>query len=74
MSREVTAQFPGTVWKIEVSVGDKVERDDDLLILECMKMEIPLVANTAGMVVEIRCAEGDVVEEGQVLAVIEELP
>ena len=72
MNREVKAQFPGTVWKVEVSPGDEIERDDDLVILECMKMEIPLVADAGGRVIEIRCAEGDVVEEGQILVVIDE--
>ena len=72
MNREIKAQFPGTVWKVEVSPGDEIERDDDLVILECMKMEIPLVADAGGRVIEVRCAEGDVVEEGQILLVVEE--
>lgn len=72
MNREIKAQFPGTVWKVEVSSGDEIERDDDLVILECMKMEIPLVADAAGRVIEVRCAEGDVVEEGQILLVVDE--
>ena len=72
MNKEIKAQFPGTVWKVEVTPGDVVERDDDLVILECMKMEIPLVADARGRVSEVRCAEGDVVEEGQVLVVVDE--
>ena len=72
MNKEIKAQFPGTVWKVEVAPGDHVEQDDDLVVLECMKMEIPLVAEVEGRVVEIRCAEGDVVEEGQILLVIDE--
>ena len=72
MNREIKAQFPGTVWKVEVSPGDEIERDDDLVILECMKMEIPLVADAGGRVIEVRCAEGDVVEEGQILVVVDE--
>ena len=72
MAREIPARFPGTVWKVEVRVGDRVERDDDLLIIESMKMEIPVVAERGGVVEEIRCAAGDVVEEGQILMVVEE--
>ena len=72
MAREIPARFPGTVWKVEVRVGDRVERDDDLLIIESMKMEIPVVAERDCVVEEIRCATGDVVEEGQILMVVEE--
>ena len=68
---EVKAELVGNVWKIVVAVGDKVEEDDVLLILESMKMEIPVVAPGAGTVREIRVRETDVVKEGQVLAVIE---
>ena len=72
MAREIRARFPGTVWKVEVRVGDRIERDDDLLIIESMKMEIPVVAERDCVVEEIRCAGGDVVEEGQILMVVEE--
>ena len=72
MAREIPARFPGTVWKVEVRVGDRAERDDDLLIIESMKMEIPVVAERDCVVEEIRCAAGDVVEEGQILMVVEE--
>lgn len=72
MAREIRARFPGTVWKVEVRVGDRVERDDDLLIIESMKMEIPVAAERDCVVEEVRCAEGDVVEEGQILMVVEE--
>lgn len=68
---EVKAELVGNVWKIVVAVGDKVEEDDVLLILESMKMEIPVVAPGAGTVREIRVRETEVVKEGQVLAVIE---
>ena len=68
---EVKAELVGNVGKSVVSVGDKVEEDDVLLILESMKMEIPVVAPGAGTVREIRVRETEVVKEGQVLAVIE---
>lgn len=68
---EVKAELVGNVWKIEAKPGDTVEEDDILLILESMKMEIPVVSPVAGRVAEIRVKETDVVREGQVLAVIE---
>jgi acetyl-CoA carboxylase biotin carboxyl carrier protein len=68
---EVKAELVGNVWTIEVKPGDRVEEDDILLILESMKMEIPVVAPVAGTVKEILVAESEVVKEGQVLALIE---
>jgi acetyl-CoA carboxylase biotin carboxyl carrier protein len=72
MAEEIKAHITGTVWKIEVAVGDSVEEDDDLIILESMKMEMPVVASCDGTVKEILVSEGDAVEEGQVLIVLEE--
>ena len=60
----------GTVWKITVAVGDTVAEGDDLMILESMKMEIPIEAEADGTVTEIAVAEGDAVEEGQHLATL----
>jgi acetyl-CoA carboxylase biotin carboxyl carrier protein len=71
MATEVKAELVGNVWKVEAKAGDKVEEDDILLILESMKMEIPVVAPVAGTVREILVKEQDVVKEGQVLAVID---
>jgi len=68
---EVKAELVGNVWQIEAKPGDEVAEEDVLLILESMKMEIPVVAPVAGTVKEIRVKEQDVVREGQVLAVIE---
>jgi biotin carboxyl carrier protein len=68
---EVKAELVGNVWKVVAKPGDKVEEDDVLLILESMKMEIPVVAPRAGKVSEIRVKETEVVREGQVLAVLE---
>jgi len=68
---EVKAELVGTVWKIEARPGQQVQEEDVLIILESMKMEIPVLAPKAGTVREIRVKEQDVVKEGQVLAVIE---
>jgi biotin carboxyl carrier protein len=68
---EVKSEVTGTVWKIERRVGDQVEADDELMILESMKMEIPVPTPTAGTVAEIRVAPEDSVSEGQVVAIIE---
>ncbi len=70
MATEVEAQITGSVWKIEKTVGDVVEPDDVILILESMKMEIPVEAPCAGTIREVRVGEGDSVEEGDVLVVI----
>jgi len=71
MATEVKAELVGSVWKVEAKAGDKVEEDDILVILESMKMEIPVVAPVAGTVREVLVKEQDVVKEGQVLAVID---
>ena len=68
---DIAAHITGNVWKIEVSVGDEVEDGDTVVILESMKMEIPVEAEDDGTVKEIRCAEGDSVSEGDVLVVLE---
>ena len=72
MAVEVEAQITGNIWKIETSVGSEVEEDGVLLIIESMKMEIPLESPCDGRVSEIRVTEGQSVEEGDVLVVIEE--
>jgi len=71
MATEVEAQITGNVWKIETAVGDSLEEEDVILILESMKMEIPVEAPCAGRLAEIRVQEGENVEEGSVLAVID---
>jgi acetyl-CoA carboxylase biotin carboxyl carrier protein len=70
MATQVEAQITGNVWKIEKAVGDAVAEGDAILILESMKMEIPVEAPCAGRIAEIRVAEGQSIEEGAVLAVI----
>jgi acetyl-CoA carboxylase biotin carboxyl carrier protein len=66
----VHAHITGTVWKIEVAVGDSVEEGDTVAILESMKMEMPVEAEASGTVESILCAEGESVEEGQALVVL----
>jgi len=61
----------GKVLKIEKQVGDRVEEDDVVIVMEAMKMEIPVVAPTGGVVKEIKVAPGQAVEAEQVLATIE---
>jgi acetyl-CoA carboxylase biotin carboxyl carrier protein len=67
----VEAHITGNVWKVEVAVGDKVSDGDTVVILESMKMEIPVEAEDDGTVTEIRCQEGQSVSEGDVLVVLE---
>jgi acetyl-CoA carboxylase biotin carboxyl carrier protein len=68
---DVEAHITGTVWKIEVKVGDEVDEGDTVAILESMKMEMPVEAEDPGKVAEIRCEEGQSVSEGDVLVVLE---
>ncbi len=70
MSEEVTAPISGKVWKILVKAGDKVQVEDELMILEAMKMENPIYAPVDGTIAEIKVAEGDQVEANQLLLVI----
>lgn len=72
MSIEVKAHITGTVWKIEVDEGDEVREEDTLILLESMKMEVPIEAPEDGVVGEILVEEGDAVTEGQVVMVLEE--
>ncbi len=68
---DVEAHITGTVWKIEVEVGDSVQEGDPVVILESMKMEMPVEAEDPGVVTEIRCTEGQSVSEGDTLVVLE---
>jgi acetyl-CoA carboxylase biotin carboxyl carrier protein len=70
-SVEIEAHITGTVWKIEVAVGDNVEEGDTVVILESMKMEMPVEAEDPGVVKQILCAEGESVSEGDPLVVLE---
>ena len=71
MANEVRAEMVANVWKVLVSEGDSVDDGDTLVILESMKMEIPVLADFAGRVASMAVGEGDVVQEGDVIAVIE---
>ena len=68
---EVEAHITGTVWKIECTVGDTVEEGDTVVILESMKMEMPVEAEDGGTVVEILCEEGQAVSEGDALVLLD---
>jgi acetyl-CoA carboxylase biotin carboxyl carrier protein len=68
---DVEAHITGTVWKIECEVGDEIEEGDTVVILESMKMEMPVEAEDAGTVKEILCEEGQAVNEGDTLVVLE---
>jgi acetyl-CoA carboxylase biotin carboxyl carrier protein len=65
---EIRAEMVANVWKIVVNQGDTVSDGDTLVILESMKMEIPVLAESAGTVAEIAVSEGDVVQEGDLIA------
>jgi acetyl-CoA carboxylase biotin carboxyl carrier protein len=71
VTTNITAHITGTVWKIEKKAGDQVAQGEPVVILESMKMEMPIESPQAGRVSEIRCNEGQAVEEGAVLAVVE---
>lgn len=68
---EVKSQISGTVWQVLVEVGQQVEEEEDLIILESMKMEIPVSAPVTGTVKEIRVSPNQPVQEGDVLLVLE---
>ena len=68
---DVEAHITGTVWKIEVAVGDQVSDGDTVVILESMKMEMPVEVEDDGTVSEIKVQEGQSVQEGDVLVVLE---
>ncbi|GAA0802616.1 biotin/lipoyl-binding carrier protein [Spirilliplanes yamanashiensis] len=72
MAEEIRAEMVANVWKVVVAAGDSVEEGDTLVILESMKMEIPVVAEVDGVVAQMAVNEGDVVQEGDLIAVIED--
>ncbi len=68
---DLIAPIAGNVWKIHVALGDTVEMDDEVIILEALKMETPIYCDDGGTISEINVKEGDAVNDGDVLAVIE---
>ena len=68
---EVRAEMVANVWKVVAAEGDTVADGDTLVILESMKMEIPVLAEASGTVARLAVAEGDVVQEGDLIAVID---
>ena len=68
---EIRAEMVANVWKVVAAQGDHVDDGDTLVILESMKMEIPVIAEDAGTVTKLAVAEGDVVQEGDLIAIIE---
>jgi acetyl-CoA carboxylase biotin carboxyl carrier protein len=72
VSTEIKAHITGTVWKIEVQAGGVVSEGDTVIILESMKMEMPVEAPASGTIREIKIKEGEAVDEGKVLAILDE--
>jgi acetyl-CoA carboxylase biotin carboxyl carrier protein len=71
MRSKITTEIAGQVWKLVAQLGDDVAADAPIVILESMKMEIPILAPTAGKLIELHVAEEDMVAEGQLICVIE---
>jgi acetyl-CoA carboxylase biotin carboxyl carrier protein len=71
MADEIRAEMVANVWKVVATPGAEVEEGDTLVILESMKMEIPVLAESDGVVAQLAVNEGDVVQEGDLIAVIE---
>ncbi|WP_239310119.1 MULTISPECIES: biotin/lipoyl-binding carrier protein [unclassified Frankia] len=74
MAEEVRAEMVANVWKVVVGVGDTVSAGDTLVILDSMKMEIPVLSEDGGRVAQIAVREGDVVQEGDLIALLDGLP
>tara|TARA_B100000686_G_scaffold337705_1_gene409181 strand:+ start:191 stop:412 length:222 start_codon:yes stop_codon:yes gene_type:complete len=72
LSKEIKSHLTGTVWKIEVALGESVEEDEDYIILESMKMEMPISAESNCVIKDILVTEGEAVEEGQVLLIVDD--
>ena len=72
MATQIKAHITGTIWKIKVEVGQQVDEGDTLVIIESMKMEMPIEAADPGRVVEVKAKEGQAVNEGDVLLVIDD--
>jgi biotin carboxyl carrier protein len=71
VAEEIRAELAATVWKVVVSEGDRVEDGDILVILESMKMDIPILSEVTGQVIELAVCEGDAIQEGDLIATVE---
>lgn len=71
MAEEIRAEMVANVWKVVAAAGDEVQGGDTVVILESMKMEIPVLTESAGRVREVAVGEGDVVQEGDLIAIVE---
>jgi acetyl-CoA carboxylase biotin carboxyl carrier protein len=71
MTEEIRAEMVANVWKVVVAEGDTVSDGDTLVILESMKMEIPVLSEVEGTVSKLAVSEGDVVQQGDLIAVVE---
>jgi biotin carboxyl carrier protein len=71
VASEIKSEITGKIWKVEAAVGQAVDQDEQIVVIESMKMEIPVLAPNKGVIREIRVAEGEDVLEGQVIAVID---
>jgi len=71
VAEEIRAEMVANVWKVVKAAGDEVDEGDTLVILESMKMEIPVIVESSGVVARIAVDEGDVVQEGDLIAVVE---
>ncbi len=67
----VKSEIAGNVWKIQTKPGDRIEVDGEIMILESMKMEIPVLSPKAGILKEIKVSEGEAISEGQLVAIID---
>jgi acetyl-CoA carboxylase biotin carboxyl carrier protein len=67
----VKSEIAGNVWKIQTKPGDRIEVDGEIMILESMKMEIPVLSPKAGTIKEIRVSEGEAIDEGQLVAILD---
>lgn len=68
---DITAPMPGKICEVNVAAGDTVTEDQKVVVLEAMKMEMPIVTVTAGIVKSVNCSAGDAVQGGDVLVVVE---
>ena len=69
--KEIRSEITGSLWKVLKQPGESVAEDDALMILESMKMEIPIMAEATGKLIELLVKEGDPIAEGQVVAILE---